>query len=42
MNDTDLELLNRFQRDFPLLSRPFHRIAEILGRTEEEVLASLR
>ena len=41
MDDTDLELLNRFQRDFPLLSRPFRHIAEILGQTEEMVLASL-
>ncbi|MBK8963302.1 MAG: Lrp/AsnC family transcriptional regulator [Candidatus Competibacteraceae bacterium] len=42
MDAADLDLLNRFQRDFPLVSRPFRRIASVLGRTENEVLAALR
>ena len=28
MGDADLELLNRFQRDFPLTTNPFRVIAE--------------
>ncbi len=36
------QLLDRFQRDFPLESRPFARIAEQLGATEAEVLDSLQ
>jgi DNA-binding Lrp family transcriptional regulator len=41
---TELErhLLNDFQRDFPLSPTPFREIAETLGVTEGEVLASLR
>ena len=42
MGDADLELLNRFQRDFPLTSYPFRVIAERLGWNEAEVLAALR
>jgi DNA-binding Lrp family transcriptional regulator len=42
MSPADLELLNRFQRDFPLISDPFRVIAEQLGWSETEVLASLR
>jgi len=42
MGDADLELLNRFQRDFPLTSYPFRVIAERLGWSEHEVLAALR
>lgn len=42
MDASDLELLNGFQRDFPLVSRPFQHIAEQLGRDETEVLAALR
>ena len=42
MGDADLELLNRFQRDFPLTSRPFRTIAERLGSSETEVLTALR
>lgn len=34
-------LLNDFQRDFPLDARPYRRIAEELGVSEEEVLATL-
>ncbi len=42
MGDADLELLNRFQRDFPLTACPFRVIAERLGWSEAEVLAALR
>jgi DNA-binding Lrp family transcriptional regulator len=38
----DLDLLNRFQRDFPLVPRPFLQIARSLGRRESTVLQSLR
>lgn len=38
----ELDLLNRFQRDFPLTSEPFRVIAAQLGRTERDVLAALR
>lgn len=41
MGDTDLELLNRFQRDFPLTAYPFRVIAERLGWSEHKVLAAL-
>ncbi|MDG4549928.1 MAG: AsnC family transcriptional regulator [Candidatus Contendobacter sp.] len=42
MSDADLELLNRFQRDFPLTTYPFRVIAERLGWGENEVLEALR
>lgn len=38
----DLDLLNGFQRDFPLIPEPFRAIAEQLGRSESAVLAALR
>ncbi|MCX7174380.1 MAG: Lrp/AsnC family transcriptional regulator [Proteobacteria bacterium] len=42
MHDTlDFRLLNEFQRDFPLLSRPYAALAERLGSTEAEVIAAL-
>jgi DNA-binding Lrp family transcriptional regulator len=34
-------LLNDFQRDFPLSSRPYQDIADTLGVSEEEVLSAL-
>ena len=37
-----MRLLNEFQRDFPLEPRPFARIAETLGMSEDEVLEVLR
>lgn len=36
------KLLNDFQRDFPLVKRPFARIAKQLGVTEAEVLDTFR
>ena len=37
----EFRLLNEFQRDFPLLPRPFAVIAERLGGTEGEVIETL-
>lgn len=34
-------LLNDYQRDFPLVSRPFEAIAEKIGTSEEAVIAML-
>ena len=42
MDAADLDLLNGFQRDFPLTPEPFRDIAGQLGRSETEVLAALR
>lgn len=36
--DLDLRLLNDYQRNFPLVSRPFASIADDLGVTETEVI----
>lgn len=36
--DLDLRLLNDYQRNFPLVSRPFASIADDLGVTEAEVI----
>lgn len=38
----DIRLLNDFQRDFPLLRRPFHAIGAQLEISEDQVLARLR
>ena len=38
----DFCLLNDFQRDFPLCSRPYAQLAEQLGSTEDDVIDSLR
>ncbi|HTN65705.1 MAG TPA: Lrp/AsnC family transcriptional regulator [Burkholderiaceae bacterium] len=42
VNQFEFDLLNRFQRDFPLQPRPFTALAAALDRSEAEVLASLR
>ncbi len=42
MDTLDKHLLNDFQRDFPLLSRPYTAIAERLGVTEAEVIEALQ
>ena len=42
LDATDFRLLNEWQRDFPLVSRPFARIAEEVGASEEAVLAAYR
>lgn len=41
LDPTDLALLDRFQRDFPLEPRPFSRIAVKLGLSEAEVINRL-
>lgn len=40
-DEADFRLLNDFQRDFPLVTRPFARIATDLGVTEAGVLSRL-
>ncbi len=41
MDAFELTLLNTFQRNFPLVGRPFAALAEQLGRAEEDVLSTL-
>ena len=41
MDQVERRLLNDYQRDFPLESRPYARIADELGLREDEVLAKL-
>lgn len=41
MDATDLALLDGFQRDLPLVARPFAAIADRLGLTEGDLLARL-
>ena len=41
MTNLELQLLNDFQRDFPLVSAPFGVIAGRLGESEKEVLMTL-
>lgn len=38
MNTFDQQLLDDFQRDFPLVSRPFAAIGERVGMSEQEVI----
>lgn len=40
-SDLDLRLLNEFQRDVPIVARPFVRIGQRLGLDEDAVLARL-
>ena len=42
LTDLDKRLLNDFQRDFPLVARPYAVLAERLGVSEEEVLQALQ
>lgn len=42
MNDFDKRLLDDFQRDFPLVPRPFAAIGERVGMSEDEVLDAYR
>lgn len=42
LDPVERRLLDDFQRDFPLLARPFAALAERLGTTEEVVIARLR
>jgi len=42
LNNLECELLNNYQRDFPLTSRPFAVLARELGTVESTVIALLR
>lgn len=42
MTDNDRALLDLIQTDFPLVERPYLALAEKLGTTEDEVIASMR
>lgn len=42
LSELDFALLNSFQRDFPMLPRPFANLANKLGTTEATVIDSLR
>ena len=42
MDQLERELLNHFQRDFPLCSRPYAAIAAKLGVEEAEILAKVK
>ena len=42
LNELEFALLNRFQRDFPLVARPFDTLAQQLGSTEQCVIDHLR
>ena len=42
MTDLEKRLLNEFQREFPLCSRPFAEIAQQLGNTETETIDALK
>ena len=41
MDDTDRELLNRIQSDFPLCARPYQAIAKDMNLTEKDVIKRL-
>jgi len=38
MNDTDKQLLDEFQRDFPLVARPYAEIGKRLNMSEDDVI----
>ncbi|HEY9080186.1 Lrp/AsnC family transcriptional regulator [Magnetovibrio sp.] len=38
MNDADKRLLDDFQRDFPLVARPYAEIGKHLGMSEDDVI----
>lgn len=42
MTDLEKRLLNEFQREFPLCSRPFAEIAQRLGSSEAQTIDALR
>ena len=41
LSSLEKHLLNDFQHDFPLVSRPYKKIADELGTTEEIVIETL-
>jgi DNA-binding Lrp family transcriptional regulator len=42
MDSLDKKIINRLQRDFPVCDRPFAKVADELGTTEEELIARLQ
>jgi DNA-binding Lrp family transcriptional regulator len=42
LDDRERDLLNAFQRGFPLTSRPFAEVAETLGVDEDAVIETAR
>ena len=42
LTQRETDLLNSFQRDFPLVPRPYAAIAESMGLGEDELLAMLK
>jgi DNA-binding Lrp family transcriptional regulator len=42
MDETDREILNEIQSNFPITPRPFHRLGERLQLSEEEVLTRVK
>ncbi len=42
LDRTDKHLINRLQRGFPLSSRPYREVADVLGVEEREVIDRLR
>jgi siroheme decarboxylase len=42
ISNLDFKLLNEYQRGFPLVSRPFHAIAQEIGLTEAAVIARIQ
>ena len=41
MSKTELAIINAYQRDFPMTSKPYARIGEKLGMSEDDVLEIL-
>jgi DNA-binding Lrp family transcriptional regulator len=42
MDDNDRNILNRIQSRFPITSRPYKKIGDELGLTEQEVISRIR
>lgn len=42
LNSLERHLLNDYQHDFPLVARPFKKIADELGSTEEVVIETIK
>ncbi len=41
LSKAELAMINAYQRDFPMTSKPYARIGEKLGMTEDDVLKTL-
>ena len=42
MDELEKRMIDSFQRDFPLVERPFAQIAEKLGVQEDDVIEALK